>query len=286
MTIIPAQNQTGTATITLTVRGARERSHLLSASPSTRFADHVRQPQNKEAQADAPVALMSRRRISAARLPMAAGRTDIPGATSSVFSIASAQPENEGSSRGDFESGGLDHQLSRPADGESGVTDHQATGQPGRSGRRQCYVCRDANGRGPLRFQWRFDGTPIPGETNPSLVLNNVDVARSGGYSAEVSNADGSVTSAVATLQVNAPPAITQQPQNQSVVQGASASFSVVATGSPPLRIQWQFNGVDIAGQTGPTLQLANVTVANAGGYAAVVSNRPAPSTAQQPLWS
>ena len=38
------------------------------------------------------------------------------------------------------------------------------------------------------------------------------------------------------------PPAITSQSQNQTVTNGASVTFSVNATGTPPLNFQWQFN--------------------------------------------
>ena len=47
-----------------------------------------------------------------------------------------------------------------------------------------------------------------------------------------VTNTAGSVTSAVAVLTVLVPPAITAQPTNLSVVEGANASFSVTASGT------------------------------------------------------
>jgi hypothetical protein len=48
-------------------------------------------------------------------------------------------------------------------------------------------------------------------------------------------------------------PAITSQPQNQTVAVGASASFSVAAGGTAPLLYQWQKNGANISGATSPT---------------------------------
>jgi len=50
-----------------------------------------------------------------------------------------------------------------------------------------------------------------------------------------VSNVAGSQTSNAATLTVNGiAPTITAQPQNQSVTVGATATFSVVASGTAP----------------------------------------------------
>jgi len=69
------------------------------------------------------------------------------------------------------------------------------------------------------------------------------------------------------------PPAITGQPQSQTVATGASASFTVTATGTAPLSYQWKFNNSDVAGATSPTLTLSNVQAANAGSYTVVVSN-------------
>ncbi len=43
-------------------------------------------------------------------------------------------------------------------------------------------------------------------------------------------------------------PSITTQPQNQSVKAGATATFSVAATGTAPLAYQWSKNGTAIAG--------------------------------------
>ena len=67
-------------------------------------------------------------------------------------------------------------------------------------------------------------------------------------------------------------PVITQQPVSQAVLTGQNASFSVSATGSG-LNYQWLFNTAGIAGATAPLLGLTNVSPANAGPYAVVVTN-------------
>jgi hypothetical protein len=61
----------------------------------------------------------------------------------------------------------------------------------------------DASGGRPLSYQWRLGGTPLPGETNTSLVVTNATFAMSGNqYSVVVTNAQGSITSSNAVLTV------------------------------------------------------------------------------------
>jgi endonuclease/exonuclease/phosphatase family metal-dependent hydrolase len=87
------------------------------------------------------------------------------------------------------------------------------------------------------------------------------------------------------------PPAITSQSQNQTVTNGANVTFSVSATGTPPLSYQWQFiptsdagaQGTNLPGATSSNLTLTGVTFAQAGFYAAVVTNT-AGSTISDPV--
>jgi hypothetical protein len=51
-----------------------------------------------------------------------------------------------------------------------------------------------------VTFQWKFNGTDIPGATGDSLLLTNVSAASEGQYSVVVTNSAGSVTSAPAAL--------------------------------------------------------------------------------------
>ena len=62
-----------------------------------------------------------------------------------------------------------------------------------------------ASGSGSLSYQWRFNGVDLPGATQASYTRFNAQVADAGDYSVVVTNNVGSVTSAVATLTVNAP---------------------------------------------------------------------------------
>lgn len=82
------------------------------------------------------------------------------------------------------------------------------------------------------------------------------------------------------TTTVMAPPAITGAPQNLNVCVGATASFTVVATGTAPLSYQWYFGANPIAGATGSVLNLANVQAADLGTYSVVVLNPVGSATA------
>lgn len=59
-----------------------------------------------------------------------------------------------------------------------------------------------AAGTAPLVYQWQFNGAPLGGTTNTSLVLSNVALSLSGVYAVLVTNIYGSVTSTGATLIV------------------------------------------------------------------------------------
>ena len=48
-------------------------------------------------------------------------------------------------------------------------------------------------------------------------------------------------------------PVITQQPQSQTVTVGATATFNVIVTGTPPFTYQWRRNGRIISGATADT---------------------------------
>jgi glucose/arabinose dehydrogenase len=69
-------------------------------------------------------------------------------------------------------------------------------------------------------------------------------------------------------------PQITTHPVDRTVPVGASATFTVVASGTAPLHYQWRRGGIDIPGATGASYTLAGATLADDGAtFTAVVSN-------------
>ncbi len=70
---------------------------------------------------------------------------------------------------------------------------------PGASLVFQAFVAGDP----PLTCRWLFNGTPLSGATNASLLLSNVQAAHAGSYTVVITNLSGSVTSRPALLRVN-----------------------------------------------------------------------------------
>ena len=63
----------------------------------------------------------------------------------------------------------------------------------------------EAAGSAPLRYQWRLNDVNLPGATNATLILNNVQQAQAGAYTVRVTNVIGAVVSGAAMLSVNLP---------------------------------------------------------------------------------
>lgn len=68
-------------------------------------------------------------------------------------------------------------------------------------------------------------------------------------------------------------PRITTQPASQAAALGAAATFTVTASGSPPLTYQWTFNGAELPGATNATFVVRDLQPAQLGSYAATVAN-------------
>lgn len=89
---------------------------------------------------------------------------------------------------------------------------------------------------------------------------------------------DGSTAGTTVTTAV--PASVTGQPSDASVVEGATAAFAVVASGTPTPTVQWRTSPpgsstwTDVPGATGTTLSVPGTTRAADGTrYAAVVQN-------------
>lgn len=138
----------------------------------------------------------------------------------------------------------------------------------------------DVVGAQPLAYQWYFDGVnPIAGATNYYLIIDNVQLADAGEYTVVITNAYGSVTSQVVTLQVllPLPPVFTLHPQSQTVAAGSDVTLSVSASGALPMSYRWRYGSSTltnlILNQTTCSLTLTNVQPSTAGVYTVAVTN-------------
>jgi uncharacterized repeat protein (TIGR01451 family) len=124
-----------------------------------------------------------------------------------------------------------------------------------------------------LVYQWFFNGSPIAGATEPTLVLDNITPQNAGIYTVQVSNDRGSAMSGIATLTVFTTPIVRAGPFSRAVYAGQSTAFFALVDGAPPLSYQWRFNGSPIAGGTNAILLLTNIQPSAAGLYSLRVTN-------------
>ncbi len=150
-----------------------------------------------------------------------------------------------------------------------------------------------ATGTG-VTYQWRkggvnlvnglqASGSLVSGATTNSVTLIGLVLADAGNYDVVVSGTcTPSVTSVSSALVIATPPTITTQPANAAVCDGASASFSVVAAGSPsPTIYQWQVSTTAVpaftnigAASSSTSLTVSNVTLAMSGNkYRVILTN-------------
>lgn len=141
-----------------------------------------------------------------------------------------------------------------------------------------------ADGSAPLTYQWRRNGAAITNANAPTYVLDSANysdyIGNIDNYSFDVviSNDAGNVTSTAVTLTVSPiAPTIVTHPQSRSVLENATASFSVTARGSEPLSYKWRRNGVNIPGATLATYTTSATTVLDDNGatFDVHVSNSP-----------
>ncbi len=143
-----------------------------------------------------------------------------------------------------------------------------------------------ATGTAPLSYQWQQNGMPISGATADHYTTAPTSSADNGAqFAVAVSNTAGSVISKSATLTVVAAavgPAITTQPQSETVTVGQTATFSVIATGSAPLRYQWSKNGTPISGATAASYTISSSGSADNGSQFTVTVSNGAGSVSSQ----
>jgi hypothetical protein len=163
---------------------------------------------------------------------------DIAGATTSSLSLASVTAAAAGSYRAvvtntaDTATSAAATLVVNPAPVAPTIT-LQPVSQSVNAGANVSFTV-SASGTAPLSYQWRKNGTPIPGATTTALNLPSVTTADAGTYSAVVTNAAGPATSGNATLTVAQTVVIVSitSPTNGATF-AAPATFPLTASATP-----------------------------------------------------
>jgi hypothetical protein len=130
----------------------------------------------------------------------------------------------------------------------------------------------ETTGPGPIDFQWRRNGRPIPDATNSTLALSNVQPVDRGDYSVIISNLAGVTVSPETRLSVRVPPEVVVAPTQALAYVGTDTAFAATVFGNDFATLQWRHNGTNIPGATYEMLRLINLTAASSGSYDVVVS--------------
>ena len=193
---------------------------------------------------------------------------NIASATNAAYTIASAQPA-DAATYTVLVSNAAGSALGGPADLTLGLAP-TITSQPAATNvafSSPFLLSVGANGTGPLNYQWRLNGLPIPGATGTVYLVASAQNSDAGDYSVVVVNGVGVAVSIAAQVRVVTPLNITTQPLDQAANTNTTVNFTVTATGNGTVRYQWLFNGGVMAGATNGTLVLTNANLGQEGFY-------------------
>lgn len=122
-----------------------------------------------------------------------------------------------------------------------------------------------------LRYQWRRGGQNIPNATSSVLDIPSVSAANAGRYDCVVTGScSPNATTVAVDVVVGTTTAITGQPSDVTVDEGATAEFTVAASGSG-LSYQWYRGAAELANANEATLRLIGVDTTASGLYSCEV---------------
>lgn len=116
-----------------------------------------------------------------------------------------------------------------------------------------------AEGGGPFTYEWRRNGTVVPGATTATLALTNFSAAAAGAYTARVSNSRGSADSDVAKLVVGSPRGL----MPLMVKSVGDAPFALDATASSGLAVSFTSSNPAVATVAGRIVTIVGEGVTN-----------------------
>jgi len=136
-------------------------------------------------------------------------------------------------------------------------------------------------GLGAVQYQWRKDGRDLGEARAAAHEIGAVTAADAGVYTCFIrDDGTGVLTTAGAELAVFRPPSIVLHPAGGTRYVGARHAFTVEATGGqPPLRYQWQRDGLVIPGATAARYALESLAPGDAAPYTCHVADAGTAST-------
>uniref|UniRef100_A0A8C0QWM8 Ig-like domain-containing protein n=1 Tax=Canis lupus dingo TaxID=286419 RepID=A0A8C0QWM8_CANLU len=157
----------------------------------------------------------------------------------------------------------------------------------GSSIRMECKV----SGSLPISAQWFKDGKEVSTsakyrlvchENTVSLEVNNLELEDTANYTCKVSNVAGDDACSVFLLTSIEPPSFLVKPERQQAIPDSTVEFKAVLKGTPPFKIKWFKDDVELA--SGPTcfiglegstsfLNLYSVDASKTGQYTCQVTN-------------
>ncbi len=134
-----------------------------------------------------------------------------------------------------------------------------------------------ATGTAP-QYQWYRNGQPLTGATSAIYAIASASVADSGNYDVLITGSCSESRSAIATLSVEQPTSITDQPSSLVVCIGSPVIAPVKTLGTVK-GYQWYKDGSPLAGQNGPALIIPSALNTTAGTYWCVITGSSACGT-------
>ena len=130
-----------------------------------------------------------------------------------------------------------------------------------------------ATGTGTLTYQWKRGTAAISGATGPSYTISPVRESDEGIYSCEVTGVVGMVASSGATLSVNDPITIVQQPASMTVDPGSFVRITMVISGTGPFQYQWFKGTTEIPDAKNADYVIPAADLPDEGDYACEIKN-------------
>jgi len=118
-----------------------------------------------------------------------------------------------------------------------------------------------------VTYSWAKDSFNLPGSTNDTLILNNVQPAFAGYFIGTATGICGTTVTDSIQMSVHQIPNVVQEPVSDTLCQYDNTSLTVNASGFG-VTYDWYFNGALI--DSGATLALDSIIYAQQGNYLAV----------------